>query len=91
MRQFNYGFVGEYGQSQPVWVSARDAQGGDDALDAGVVWSTAIADKTIGSGERFKKIDGDIEIALCLQSNICCINSSGTGANNGQTKLVHGV
>ena len=27
MRQFNYGFVGEYGQSQPVWVSARDAQG----------------------------------------------------------------
>ena len=27
MRQFNYGFVGEYGQSQPVWVSARDTQG----------------------------------------------------------------
>ena len=27
MRQFNYGFVGEYGQSQPVWLSARDAQG----------------------------------------------------------------
>ncbi|MDH4447866.1 MAG: GNAT family N-acetyltransferase [Acidovorax sp.] len=27
MRQFNYGFVGEYGQSQPVWVSARDTHG----------------------------------------------------------------
>lgn len=27
LRSFNYGFVGEYGQSQPVWVSARDAQG----------------------------------------------------------------
>lgn len=27
MRQFNYGFVGEYGQSEPVWVSARNAQG----------------------------------------------------------------
>ena len=27
LRAFNYGFVGEYGQSQPVWVSARDAQG----------------------------------------------------------------
>jgi GNAT superfamily N-acetyltransferase len=27
MRQFNYGFVGEYGQSHPVWLSARDAQG----------------------------------------------------------------
>ena len=27
MRQFNYGFVGEYGQSQPVWVSTRDGQG----------------------------------------------------------------
>jgi len=27
MRAFNYGFVGEYGQSQPVWVSARDTQG----------------------------------------------------------------
>jgi hypothetical protein len=27
MRQFNYGFVGEYGQTQPVWVSARDTKG----------------------------------------------------------------
>ncbi|WP_440108439.1 GNAT family N-acetyltransferase [Acidovorax sp. BL-A-41-H1] len=27
LRAFNYGFVGECGQSQPVWVSARDAQG----------------------------------------------------------------
>ncbi|KRD14500.1 GCN5 family acetyltransferase [Acidovorax sp. Root267] len=26
MRQFNYGFVGEYGQTQPVWVSARDTK-----------------------------------------------------------------
>lgn len=27
MRQFNYQFVGEYGQSQPVWVSAKDEAG----------------------------------------------------------------
>ena len=27
MRQFNYRFVGEYGQVQPVWVSARDEGG----------------------------------------------------------------
>lgn len=27
MRQFNYGFVGEYGQSQPVWISAKNGQG----------------------------------------------------------------
>lgn len=27
MRQFNYGFVGEYGQVQPVWVSAKDDTG----------------------------------------------------------------
>lgn len=27
LRQFNYGFVGEYPESQPVWLSARDAQG----------------------------------------------------------------
>jgi GNAT superfamily N-acetyltransferase len=33
MRQFNYGFVGEYGQVQPVWVSAKDASG---ALVAGL-------------------------------------------------------
>lgn len=28
MRQFNYQFVGEYGQVQPVWVSAKDPSGG---------------------------------------------------------------
>jgi GNAT superfamily N-acetyltransferase len=28
MRQFNYRFVGEYGQVQPVWVSATDDSGG---------------------------------------------------------------
>jgi len=28
MRQFNYRFVGEYGQQQPVWVSAKDQGGG---------------------------------------------------------------
>lgn len=28
MRQFNYRFVGEYGQVQPVWVSAKDDTGG---------------------------------------------------------------
>lgn len=28
MRQFNYRFVGEYGQAQPVWVSAKDDTGG---------------------------------------------------------------
>lgn len=28
LRQFNYRFVGEYGQSQPVWVSAKDSSGG---------------------------------------------------------------
>lgn len=27
MRQFNYGFIGEYGQVQPVWVSAKDDVG----------------------------------------------------------------
>ncbi|CAN7579139.1 GNAT family N-acetyltransferase [Variovorax paradoxus] len=27
MRQFNYRFVGEYGQVQPVWVSAKDQDG----------------------------------------------------------------
>ena len=27
MRQFNYGFMGGYGQSQPVWVSVRDTHG----------------------------------------------------------------
>lgn len=27
MRQFNYRFVGEYGQVQPVWVSAKDDSG----------------------------------------------------------------
>ena len=27
MRQFNYRFVGEYGQAQPVWVSAKDDSG----------------------------------------------------------------
>ena len=27
MRQFNYRYVGEYGQVQPVWVSAKDASG----------------------------------------------------------------
>jgi GNAT superfamily N-acetyltransferase len=27
MRQFNYQFVGEYGQAQPVWVSARSSAG----------------------------------------------------------------
>jgi len=27
MRQFNYGFVGEYGQVQPVWVGAMDGGG----------------------------------------------------------------
>lgn len=27
MRQFNYRFVGEYGQVQPVWVSARNGSG----------------------------------------------------------------
>jgi GNAT superfamily N-acetyltransferase len=27
MRQFNYGFVGEYGQVQPAWVSAKDGSG----------------------------------------------------------------
>lgn len=27
MRQFNYGFVGEYGEVQPVWVSARGREG----------------------------------------------------------------
>ena len=33
MRQFNYGFIGEYGQVQPVWVSARN---GDGALVGGL-------------------------------------------------------
>lgn len=28
MRQFNYRVVGEYGQVQPVWVSAKDDTGG---------------------------------------------------------------
>ncbi len=28
MRQFKYQFVGECGQVQPVWVSAKDASGG---------------------------------------------------------------
>ncbi|TWO66052.1 GNAT family N-acetyltransferase [Caenimonas sedimenti] len=28
MRQFNYRFVGEYGQVQPVWVSAKDEGAG---------------------------------------------------------------
>jgi GNAT superfamily N-acetyltransferase len=27
LRHFNYGVVGEYPDSQPVWLSARDAQG----------------------------------------------------------------
>ena len=63
----------------------------NDALDARVVWSNAITDQAVGGRKGFKEIDRDIEIALCLQSNICCINTSGTGANNGQTKLVHGV
>ena len=27
IRQFSYGFVGEYGLSQPVWVSVRDTHG----------------------------------------------------------------
>lgn len=27
MRKFNYGFVGEYGEVQPVWLSARDKGG----------------------------------------------------------------
>ena len=27
IRQFNYRFVGEYGEMQPVWLSARDASG----------------------------------------------------------------
>jgi GNAT superfamily N-acetyltransferase len=26
MRQFNYAIIGEYGQSQPVWVSAKDGE-----------------------------------------------------------------
>ena len=33
LRQFNYGFVGEYPQSQPVWLSAKD---GDGALAGGL-------------------------------------------------------
>ncbi|MDP9894428.1 GNAT superfamily N-acetyltransferase [Variovorax boronicumulans] len=27
LRQFNYGFVGEYPESQPVWLNAKDANG----------------------------------------------------------------
>ena len=27
LRHFNYGFVGEYPESQPVWLSARDEEG----------------------------------------------------------------
>ena len=27
LRRFNYGFVGEYPESKPVWLSARDGEG----------------------------------------------------------------
>ena len=27
LRHFNYGFVGEYPESKPVWLSARDEEG----------------------------------------------------------------
>lgn len=27
LREFNYGFVGEYPDTQPVWLNAKDAQG----------------------------------------------------------------
>lgn len=27
LRQFNYGFIGGYGEVQPVWLSAKDASG----------------------------------------------------------------
>lgn len=27
LREFNYGFVGEYPDTQPVWMNAKDAQG----------------------------------------------------------------
>lgn len=47
MRQFNYRVIGEYGQTQPVWISAKDAGGklvGGLVGDAGPLIVLGVAD-----------------------------------------------
>lgn len=64
LRHFNYGFVGEYPESQPIWLNARDGEGRVVAglrgyvflywLHIDVLWVDEAA-RTAGLGGRLLK------------------------------------
>ncbi|MNI82785.1 hypothetical protein D3C73_1395390 [compost metagenome] len=65
-------------------------QGIDDALDAGVVRSNAVADEAVRCRVTVKEVDADGEFAaldgLALGQDVRCVHAGRAGADDGDAK-----